>query len=231
MKTTNHIRIQLFKMTIILAVILATVLQSAKAQGFKQFARKNQVGFEGSFGIKTFTMSSDIAQIDGLVVVEDGGNIGVGIGAGAFRLKVRQGYYYSSSSVAQTVDEVRSSVAANIYPMQLFGKSKSRFQPYVTGTVEHNILNMYGTYGGETSQIRNYSVSQAPFLGRINTVVASVGAGIEYKVTSPGHFISFFAEGRCGKAIQTLNTSNMFSSTATSNQVAVNIGIAFGYGK
>jgi hypothetical protein len=230
MKTRNYLGTPLLKIVIIVVAILVIILQSATAQGLKQFVRDYQFGFEASFGIKTFNMTSNIAQINGLSIIEEGGNIGVGIGSGALRIKLKQGYYYSSSAVAHTVDEVRSSAVANIYLMQLFSKNNSRLQPYITGTMERNIFKMYGTYG-ENKQPRNYSVSEAPYLGSISSVVASFGAGLEYKITTPGHFVSLFAEGRCGKTINVTSTSEMFSNTAISNQVVANIGVVFGYSR
>jgi hypothetical protein len=230
MKTNNFLSTRFIKAMIIVAALLVIVLQSAKAQGLKQFAREYQLGFEGSFGIKAFGISSNISRINNLNVIEEGGSFGVGIGSGPLRVKVRQGYYYSSAVVTQTVDEVRSSAAANVYIMQLFSKNDSGLQPYFTGTLERNVFKMYGTYG-ENNQPGNYSVSEAPFLGSINSIVASVGAGIEYKVTKPGHFVSLFAEGRCGKTMSVTSATEMFSNTSVSNQVVANIGVAFGYSR
>lgn len=230
MKTQNQIRIQALKVAIILVVIVVTVMNSANAQSFKRFARESQLGFEGSFGIKTFSISSDIAKINGLKVTEEGGSVGVGIGAGPLRLKLRQGYYYSSSAVAHTVDEIRTSLGANIYPVKFFGESRSMLQPYLTTTLERNVFKMHGTYG-ENNAPQNYSITEAPYLGSINSVVASVGAGLEYKISNPGHFISFFAEGRYGKTMEVASTNRMFNNTSIPDQVVMNIGIAFGYSR
>jgi hypothetical protein len=231
MKTQNEIKIQVTKIILIAVVMVATYIHSATAQSLKNFARENNIGFEGSFGIKTFSLTSNIAEINGLTVIEEGGTIGVIAGVNALRLKIRQGYYYSSSAVVQTVDEVRSAMIINLYPLHVFGKSRSRIQPYFTGGLERNILKMYGTYGSETSKPRNYSMSEAPYLGKISSAIASIGAGIEYKVSHPKHFVNFFAEGKYGMQLSTGSASEMFNNTTTSDQVVINIGIGFGYNK
>lgn len=231
MSIKDRIQTQIIKGVLVFIVILLSDLKACTvmAQGLKQFAREYQVGFEGSFGMKTFSVSSNIAAINGLNVTEEGGMIGVGIGAKALRVKIRQGYFYSSSMVAQTVDEVRSAFVANLYPLQLAPTNKSRFQPYLTAGVERNIFKMYGTYGSENNKPRNYSVSEAPFLGKISNMITSVGAGLEYRVTTPGHFINVFAEGRYGKSFRTLSSNELFNGTSLSDQMVINVGIAFGY--
>lgn len=231
MKTQNGITTRTIKVILILLIILVVALQSysVKAQGLKKFAKDNAFGFEGSFGIKTFSLTSDVAAINGLNVVEEGGSIGVAIGANAFRLKIRQGFFYSSSAVVQTVDEVRSAFIGNFYPLQLLAGNNARLKPYFTGGIERNILKMYGTYGSENNKPRNYSISEAPYLGKISTILASFGGGLEYGVKKPGHFVNFFAEARYGKSVRALSSSALFAGTSASDQLVINVGIGFGY--
>lgn len=219
----------LLKGVLIVTAILLSYL-NVQAQTFKAFARDYQLGLEGSFGIKTFNLSSNIEKINGLRVAEEGGQIGVGIGAKALRVKVRQGYFYSSSAVAHTVDEIRSAFVANLYPAKIFS-NKGRFQPYFMGGIERNILRMYGTYGSDVDHRVNYSVTEAPYLGKISSIVASAGVGMEYSLKAPGYFISFFAEGRYGKPLSTSSSGALFSQTSTSSQMVVNVGVAFGYNR
>lgn len=230
MKIKDQIQTVAFKVVIIIVAILISYLNS-QAQSFKSFARNYQLGLEGSFGIKTFDLSSNIAKIDGLQVIEEGGQIGVGIGANAIRVKIRQGYFYSSSAVAHTVDEIRSAFIANIYPVKIFSNKNMRLQPYFMGGIERNILRMYGTYGSEMTNSMNYSITEAPYLGKISSVVTSAGAGVEYSVKGPGHFISVFAEGRYGIPLSIASPDKLFFQTSISNQMVVNVGVAFGYSR
>lgn len=230
MNTINRIKTQLIKGSLILSVILAGALQgTVQAQSsMKQFARDYQLGFEGSFGVKSFTISSNIDKINGLNVIEEGATVGVVAGSKIARLRIRQGYYYSSSSVTQTVDEVRSSIGLNLYPIQFF-TDKAKLMPYVTMSVERNLFKMNGFYGNDASTVRNHSVSEAPYLGKISTLQATLGAGLEYRIVTPGHFVSFFGEARYGKNIRTNSSTALFSQTSLSGQMAVNIGISYGY--
>lgn len=216
-----------------MATIILALYQhvAVVAQDFKHWARKYQFGFEGSLGVKSFRIISDIEKINQLNVIEEGGTIGVVAGTQVFRFRLRQGFFYSSSSVAQTVDELRSALGANIYPLELI-KRNTRLAPYITTGVERNIFRMYGFYGGEnTNQTRNYSVSEAPFLGKISAMQASVGIGLEYRMKAPGHFVNFFGETRFVKNLTTNSSTPIFNYTTVSDQVTINLGISYGYSK
>jgi hypothetical protein len=233
MKTNiNHLKNNFLKASLIFFIILVGELQSCMlmAQGLKQLAKKYQFGFEGSFGIKSFTLSSNIAKIDGLNVIEEGGAIGVVAGTRIARVRIRQGFYYSSSDVTQTVDEMRSSFGINVYPLQFF-TNNARLLPYITMSMERNIFKMHGFYGEDASARHNYSVSQAPYLGKITTIQSSIGAGLEYRMKVPGHFITFFAEARYGKNVSTQSSTALFNGTAISDQIGMNVGISYGYSR
>jgi hypothetical protein len=230
MKTNNTLKTQLINASLILVVTVAAVLQTS-AQGMKEFAKKYQVGLEASFGVKTFSVASNIEKINGLNVTEEGGSVGVVVGSKILRLRMKQGFYYSSASVTQTIDEVRSSLNANIYPLELF-LDNARLLPYLTIGVERNLFKMHGFYGNEAASSRpNYSVSEAPFLGKISTIQTSVGAGLEYRVRIPGHFVNFFGEARYGKNIKTTSSAALFNNTRFSDQMAITVGIRYGYSK
>lgn len=233
MKIQKHTNVQNIKVILGLVLIMTAILHShsVNAQRLRRFVHASAFGFEGSFGMKTFSLASNIPAINGLNVIEEGGNIGVAIGAKALRIRIRQGYFYSSSSVIQTVDEVRSAIAVNFYPLQVLTGNDSRLRPYFIGGIERNILKMYGTYGSENIKPRNYSISEAPFLGKISNTVAAFGGGFEYSVRGPGHFVKFFAEARYGKTIGARSSNVLFNETATSNQLAVDVGVGFGYHK
>jgi hypothetical protein len=201
------------------------------AQGLKYYAYKHQFGFEASFGVKSFQLNSNLVPINNMKVMEEGGTVGVIGGNKVVRLKLRQGYYYSSSSVANSVDNIRSSVAVNVYLLQMLAKNHNRFQLYFMGGLDRSILKMYGFYGGENTSsqaVVNYSISEAPYLGKISSLQASVGAGAEYSIRKPGHFVHLFSEVKYSKPFNTTATE-LFAKTTTSNQLSLNIGVGFGY--
>jgi hypothetical protein len=202
---------------------------TSEAQRLKKFLTEYQVGLESAFGIKTFNLTSDIAEIHNMKVIGEGGTVGIVWGAKAIRMKVRQGYYYSASSVAHTVNEVRSSAAINFYPLY-FVNVHAGLRPYVIVGIERDIFHMHGHYGNENEPgIRNYSVSEAPFLGKIFTIQGSFGGGIEYCIKKPGHFLALFSEARYGKSISTASSNEFFKRTISSDQLTMNVGVAFGY--
>jgi hypothetical protein len=231
MNTRERLQIQILKTGLIICIILFFELQSCSGQKFKQFVDKNQVGLEGSFGIKAFRLSSNISAINHLSVIEEGGAIGLTAGARAVRLNIRQGFYYSATVVPYTIDEIRSAGSIDFYPLQVLPKNNVRLQPYLTAGIENNIFKMYGHYGPETSSTKtvNYSTAEAPYLGKISTVQVNVGIGLAYSIREPGYFVNIFSEAKYGTAISTRTPEIFFRGTSLNNQLTVNIGVGFGY--
>jgi hypothetical protein len=221
------------RMFLIVSVILTG--ECAVAQRLKNFSQKYELGIEATFGFKSFTLSSDMNAINNLKVMTEGGTLGLTLGSGILKGKVRQGYYYSASNVGKTIDYVRSAGIINFYPLQLINKDNNEggLQPFITAGVERNIMKMYGFYGPDYSSANqiNYSISEAPYLGRIVNLQASVGAGLEYSIKKAGHFVSIFTEVKYGKNVANLYTSKVFDGTRSGNQTTLNVGINFGYHK
>jgi hypothetical protein len=198
------------------------------AQKFARFAGQYQLGFEGTFGMKSFTISSNIPEINNLRVLGEGGTLGIVWGSKGIVMKVRQGYYYSASSVVHTVDEVRSALSMNFYPL-LFLNPDGRFRPYLLASAERNSFRMHGYYDQNDDQINNRSVSQDPYLGKIATLQACFGGGIEHRIKHPGYFIAFFGEVKYGKPMTTSTSNALFSETRLSGQLITSVGLSFGY--
>lgn len=217
------------RVTILIVLGLSfCAVQTAMAQGLKQFANEYQLGFESSFGINSFKINSNIPEINNLNVVGEGGTIGIVCGAKGVVAKVRQGFFYSASSVAHTIDEMRSTAILNVYPLH-FLNAESRLRPYLLLSIERSGYRMHGYYDGGDHSKRNYSVSEAPFLGKISAVQSGIGGGLEYRIKTPGHFVALFAETRYSKAIRVTSSNNLFSQTRSSGQLMMNLGVAFGY--
>lgn len=228
----NHL-IQLKDKSKVMAIFIFMLLtiggHIATAQGFKKFVNNYQIGLEGSYGIKAFTISSNISEINNLQVIGEGGTIGVVWGSKAVVMKLRQGYFYSASKVAYTVDEVKSAAIVNFYPLN-FINPDARFRPYVMASVERDVLQMFGYYDHTKDQQQaNYSTSEAPYLGKISAIQAGFGGGLEYRVKTPGHFVALFGEARYTKSIRSVSSNELFAGTTTPGQLSVNVGVAFGY--
>jgi len=159
------------------------------AQDFSEFAGNYQIGLETTFGLKSFDIRSNVAEINTLHVQLEGGTVGVVVGAKSMVLKIRQGFYYSSASVPHTVDEVKSEILLNFYPTYFFNR-ESRLRPYLLIDVERDIFRMYGFYAGNHQPKVNHSVSLEPHLGNLVTLQAGVGAGLEHRIKSHEFFCS-----------------------------------------
>jgi hypothetical protein len=218
--------------TLLIASVILTG-ECAVAQKMKNFAQQYQLGLEASFGIKSFNITSDLDAINNLKVVAEGGAIGVTAGSGVLKAKVRQGYYYSASNVGKTIDYVRSAGLLSFYPLHLMGAKEASLQPFITGGIERNILKMYGFYGSDNqnSSPANYSISEAPYLGKIVSLQASVGAGFEFSMKKDNYFVSIFSEAKYGVNVGRMNSTSMFNNTTPGNQLTFNVGIGFGYNR
>jgi hypothetical protein len=198
------------------------------AQGFSRFAGNHQMGLESTFGLKSFDIRSNIAEINTLHVQLEGGTLGVVLGSKSVVLKIRQGFYYSSASVAHTIDEVKSEVLLNFYPTY-FIKKESRLKPYMLIDMERNIFRMHGFYAGEDQTRVNHSLSLDPHLGNVSTIQAGVGAGLEHRIKSQTHFVAFFGEAKYCQPIRMSSSNQLFAETKLSSQLLLSVGISFGY--
>jgi hypothetical protein len=96
-------------------------------------------------------------------------------------------------------------------------------------SAERSNFHMHGYYGRNDESTRNYSQSQDPYLGKISTLQVSIGAGIEYRIKNPGHFVAFFGEAKYGKAVTSSANNSLFEQTRLSGQLLVSLGVGFGY--
>jgi hypothetical protein len=208
--------------------LVAVAIFSAEAQQLKRLAKQYHLGIEGNFGVRVLVLKSNIAAINNFMVIEEGGSIGVSASVKPVAIRFRHGYYYSSSNVSSTIDLVRSAVTFNFYPLQVFKKNKSVLQPYLITGLQRNIFKMYGHYNPDITS-SNYSMSEAPFLGRITSAGVGIGAGLEYVLKGGNHFVKIFTEATRGTTIGDIKTNEFFSSTEMKNRGNITLGVAFGY--
>jgi hypothetical protein len=213
---------------LLIIIMIGLSTSRSDAQLVKRFVRKYDVGLESNFGVRLLRITSNVSEINNLNLVEEGGSIGIVASLKPISIRLRHGYYYSSSSVASSIDLIRSGVALNFYPLQLAKETKSRVQPYVALGVHRNVFKMYGHYHPDVPP-GNFSTSEAPFLGKIVSTAAGMGLGIEYVVKGPNHFVKIFTETTKGTVRGRTKTNEFFSQTQVRNRANVNIGVAFGY--
>ena len=93
--------------------LVAVAIFSADAQQLKRLAKQYHVGIEGNFGVRVLELKSNIEAINNVMVIEEGGSLGVSASIKPVAVRFRHGYYYSSSNVSSTIDLVRSAVTFN----------------------------------------------------------------------------------------------------------------------
>jgi len=231
----NRIVEGVIKGILILSLSVAANFRSCSvyAQEFYQKHTLTYVGFDFAFGTRSFTIDSDISKINGMKVTEEGASLGMLIGNKIWQAKLRQGFFYSVSSVPYTTDLVETELNLNLNPLQLI---KSRFrsiEPYITTGLERNAIKLYGSYvrndrAADTQVGTSYDTQ--PYLGRIVVTRASAGGGLQYRIPYKHTFLRLFAEARVGYALTNNTGSTWFKHTRISNQsTAVSVGVCFGY--
>src|SRR5688572_4773442 len=213
--------------TFILIIVLVIQSQIVTAQLLKNMQFK---GIDVSFGTRSFELQSDITEISSLEVMQDGGQLGVIFGNDVIRTKIGlAGFYYSSNSVCYQVDLFQSDIAFNVYPLMMISGAYTKVQPYLTGGAAYDKTKFFGHYLNPDKTTINYSTSKVPFLGSVNQLRGSFGAGIEYHLLDNGRdFIHFFTEIKYGKALAGKTSFAAFENTSISDQLLVNVGVRFG---
>jgi hypothetical protein len=233
MGTNDKIKLNVIKWMLILSIAFMVELKSCSvhAQGIPYYGRvKSYWGFEGSFGTRSFSLRSDIAAIDGMKVIEEGGSAGVIVGVEAVQIKVRGGFYYSSSKVCHTVNLFETEGTINLRPLQLVGPGHRVLEPYAFAGINKSTLKFHGFYnqnGIDNSKV-NFSTERAPYLGKILLTSATLGFGIDFRLPERMSFIHLFSEVKYSAPINQESGSPMFGKTTTSDQLALNVGVSFG---
>lgn len=206
---------------LVLFIVLFIHVCTGNAQPIKRLSFYR--GFEASFGQRTYKMTSNINNINHGLVTNAGGRIGVLMGSEILKIRATVGYYSSVNKIKGTVDLYDGNVSLNLYPL---GLSPNKVQPYVIGGVAIDRTKLYG-YSANDQASRNYSVSEAPFIGALNTLRTFAGMGVDVKVLEAETFLHLFGEGSYSTNVNE-NSGAFLSQTKTNSGFLVNIGVRFG---
>jgi hypothetical protein len=216
-----------FKSALILFLFLTTGIYSCSvhAQGLMPF---KYMGFEGSFGVRSFKISSSIPQLNQMSVIQGGGSLGLTFGNELLRAKIRAaGFYYSESSVPRTVDLFESETIINFYPLQYIRQNKHALDIYLLAGVSMDNIKFYGHYLTVDKTKINYSTNSEPYLGKVSQINASAGIGLEYQIPFEYDFVHLFGEAKYGVPMSA-TTSDPFKNTSIKNFSSINLGVSFG---
>lgn len=226
---TTCIHDNLVKLGLLLILILVLIFQSTitSAQAFRAADRPYK-GLVAGFGTRATTVSSNIEKIHQSRLQMAGGQIGLIYGNHFLRAKVHLlGYYSSTGNTTGTTDLYTSSAALNFYPLSLISGNAFLITPYITGSLDYDRYKFFGFYINQEPGTINYSQGEAPYLGKITQVNATLGVGVEVQLKDHLDFIHIFSEIRYGKNLSA-QAGAAFSATSIADQTQVAVGVSFG---
>ena len=183
-------------------------------------------GFDVSFGTLGTTVRSNIEKINGLRVRTEGGSAGIIFGTEVVRTTAKIGFYYSASSVPQTIDQFTARQSVNFYPIALLKPGTSRLEFYLTVGGGYHIFKFAGNY---LDQDKTQSVAvRDRYIGKITQIAMNSGIGVEYKLYDNETFAHMFVEVKNSTPLKTNSRFEAFSETAMEKHLFVNIGLRFG---
>jgi hypothetical protein len=219
-----------FKAIFLILLFIVLIFKSVTADA--QMYRSDESlykGFVASFGTRSAILSSDIQKIDQSKITQAGGRIGLVFGNSVVRSRIGLlGYYASTANTAGSVDLYESNATVHFYPLSWITKRSPLVEPYITGGVDYDQYKFYGHYLNQEPGQTNYSQAEAPYLGKIKEVNASIGAGVEVKLKDDYDFIHLFTEVRYGRNLSRKTDDAAFAHTEIARQMQVIIGITFG---
>jgi len=193
---------------------LVAEAQTSEMQG-------NYSGAAVSFQTRVFTLSSNIEALDGLRVIQEGGQAGFYFGNSTVRTHIGLiGLLYSSMQVPHTINVFEVDGGVNYYFLR--GRT---IEPYLTGGVVMDNLRFRGHY--LNSEQVNMSEPE-PYLGSITVVDATVGGGIEVALLNSLQFVHLFTEVKYGMKIFESASNVALENTTVSDQLMVGLGLRFG---
>lgn len=214
---------------IILFIVLTLQSIIAGAQSYRTQNSDFYRGFVASFGTRSADISSSIAKIDQTTLMQAGGQIGLMFGNAVLRSKIGLLGYYSSVGTANgTTDLYESNAAVNFYPLSWLMKKSLTVEPYLAGGLHYDQYKFYGHYVNREPGETNYSQTEAPYLGKIKQVNATVALGVEVRLVDDVNFIHLFSEVRYGGTLSDKATNETFANTQLTNQMQVVLGVTFG---
>lgn len=225
---TTRMKENIMKALFIIIIMIVLIFQSVFSQA-QSPVKSIYKGFEVNFGTRSFTMESNIPQINQSDIVHAGGKAGLVYGNNSLRTKIGFGYY---STVGKnnngTVNLYETNASANFYPLSLIRKKTSGLEPYLTGGIAYDNFKLYGYYLHREPGNTNYSNAEAPYLGSLKQVNTTFGVGLEMKIIDRYDFIHLFSEIIYGHNISSGSKHAEFNKTGIKNQMQMNVGITFG---
>lgn len=239
MSATSRIEANVFKM--IFMAILMMVLMTMSILGYAQTLDEEYVknpnpkfiGFSGKYGVRSQLIKSDIPELSQLQLLQEGGSISFIYGNNYTRFfLIGGGLYNPVSGSPYTVDLLSFSALSNFYFLRFITRKINSVEPYTVGGISYDSYRFFGRYFEDGEQI-NGGVAPAtePLLGKINTNMLQLGAGIEYHFNNDFEFLSLFVEAKYLQPFSTNSRQEVFSNTHFSKNFMISAGFSVGIKK
>jgi hypothetical protein len=209
--------------TFMIVLIMVLGIHSCQLRAQSHHTAIQYLGLEGSFGMRSFQVASNIGQINNMLAGQEGGTIGIVFGNKTLKYRIHGGFYVSGGNTPQTQELYEAAGKLNYYPLS-FLLPKSKIQLYVTAGLSLDKLKFYGEYLSDQYSNNTYE----PYLGSLNQISVTGGLGLEYQVPSPCDIIHIFAEVLAGTPVQSGSSNKSFSGTTLSQFNQFSIGVSFG---
>jgi hypothetical protein len=145
MKTTSSFKEQFLMVFFIVAPIFAHV-NDALAQQYYRLPPKLFLGLEAGTGPRSFKIDSDIKELHGLKVHEEGFYFGVMFGINNLQVRAHKGLYKASAAAGQRIDMAEFLVGTNYFPFKSSGKKGKYVKPYISANVNASKVIFFGSY-------------------------------------------------------------------------------------
>ncbi|NJM25875.1 MAG: hypothetical protein HC859_10730 [Bacteroidia bacterium] len=214
------LKLNLVKWAFIFSIALLTLGKSCTvhAQGLPMEKRKLCWGLEGSLGAKSFSLTSDLTQLDGVRMRQAGGSLGFVVGLSEVQLRPRLGFYYGEAG--QTHSQwIDAGLDLQVYPRQLIRKQGKRFQPYIVSGLSRGTVKLDGMYSGEQT---------APVPGKLIVTSLAAGAGFEFRFPQAMDFICLFSQLKYQVPLNYEASTSALNHTKVMQSMTLNVGISFG---
>ena len=209
-----------------LFILLLVPLSFAQSEETEPY-RDTYTGIEGGFGFRSFTLESDIPQLNQLTTVKGGGSLGVIYGTQTFKFPVVMGLYYAAIEEKRTIDLFTLQAGVNTSLLSLIGFKNSPIDVYTITNVEFQSFSFMGHYIKFPENQPRKEIFGETVMGRKRMINTNLGVGLELKLRDDSDFIHLFIEA---KKSFTLNSSSTtyFNNTRVNNKISLNVGLRVG---
>ena len=182
MALRNRMKEQQVRMVLVAMFILAGIYScTVEAQSVRPI---KYMGFQASFGVRSFVVNSNIEEINQMQAGHEGGTLGVVFGNEAVMARIGlAGIFYANANTPRTQHLFETSISTNLYPLAMGRNARQTgLHPYMTAGFSMDNVKFFGTY----LDTKNTKTAYEPYLGKISQINVQGGVGLEYRIKLPG---------------------------------------------